>query len=98
MKYFDMDEKIINIANYILEKNTTIRATAQAFNIPKSTIHHHLSKKLKLIDYPLYIQVKNLMEKNFNNKHIHGGESTKQKYIKLKLNINKNDEMELFSF
>lgn len=95
MDNFDYDERILNLAHFILENQTTIRATANAFNIPKSTVHHNLSTKLKFIDYPLYQEVKKLLEENFNIKHIHGGESTRIKYKKLKELINKNDEIEI---
>ena len=78
------DNKILNLAHYILEHQTTIRATAKVFNIPKSTVHHDLSVKLKNINCCLYRQVKKLLRDNFNIKHIHGGESTKIKYEKLR--------------
>ncbi len=94
MKYNDLDERTIKLAYYILENHTTIRATAKAFNIPKSTVHNDLSKKLKYINYNLFLEVKKLMEENFSIKHIHGGESTKLKYEALKKEINKNDESE----
>ncbi len=90
----DFDSQIINLANYILENKTTIRATAKHFNIPKSTVHHYLSVKLKYINHSLFKKVKELLEQNFKIKHIHGGESTKNKYLKLKNLINKNDEIE----
>lgn len=90
----DNEIKIILMANYILNNNTTIRATAQYFNIPKSTVHHNLSIKLKYIDYPLYKQVKRHLEENFNTKHIHGGEATKLKYLKIKSEINIIDKLD----
>lgn len=95
MTYYYNEDKIINMANYILNNKTTIRATAKHFNTPKSTVHHDLSVKLKHIDIRLYLDVKELLEHNFEVKHIHGGESTKQKYEKLKQIINKNDELDL---
>ena len=49
-----------NMAFFILENKTTIRATAKYFNIPKSTVHHNLSTKLKFINYNLYKKVKKL--------------------------------------
>ena len=94
MRNLDNEIKIKTLALYILEHNTTIRATAKHFGIPKSTVHHDLSTKLKFIDYPLFQEVKKLLKNNFNIKHIHGGESTKIKYQKLKQLINKNDEYE----
>ena len=95
MTHFDIDEKVLQMANYILKHHTTIRATAKAFNTPKSTVHHDLSVKLKYINYPLFIEVKKLLEENFSVKHLHGGESTRIKYQKLKCEINKNDELDL---
>lgn len=94
MNYDDLDERTIMLANYILENRTTIRATAKVFNIPKSTVHHDLSTKLKYLNYSLYKEVKKLMDENFSIKHLHGGESTKQKYEALKKEINKNDVYE----
>ena len=94
MKYNDLDERTIKLAYYILENHITIRDTAKASNIPKSTVHNDLSKKLKYINYNLFLEVKKLMEENFSIKHIHGGESTKLKYEALKKEINKNDESE----
>lgn len=91
-------ERSVNLAYYILENQTTIRATAKAFNIPKSTVHHDLSTKLKFIDKNLYKKVKTLLQQNFAIKHIHGGESTKLKYKKLKEQININDEMEIINY
>ncbi len=91
---YDNNTKILTLAYYILENKTTIRATAKEFRIPKSTVHQMLSTKLKYINHNLYLQVKQLLENNFQIKHIHGGESTRIKYEKLKKIINKNDEME----
>ncbi len=91
MNYIDVDKRTIMLANYILDNRTTIRATAKVFGIPKSTVHHDLSTKLKYLNYSLYKDVKKLMDENFSIKHLHGGESTKQKYEALKKEINTND-------
>ena len=34
-----IEERAIEIANYIIENNTTVRQTAKAFGISKSTVH-----------------------------------------------------------
>ncbi len=94
MTFENLDERAMTLANYILDKHTTIRATAKIFNIPKSTVHHDLSVRLKYLDYRTYLEVKKLMDENFSIKHLHGGESTKLKYEALKKNINKNEEIE----
>lgn len=89
------DEQIVKYANYILENRSTIRATAKEFNLAKSTLHNYLSSKLKHINYGLYQQVQALMDENFSIKHIHGGESTKHKYAKLKSEVSKFEEAEI---
>lgn len=95
MNYIDLDERTLTLAYYILENNTTIRATAKEFGIPKSTVHHDLSTKLKYLNYPLYKEVKSHLENNFNIKHIHGGQSTKLKYESLKKFNDPYDETEI---
>ena len=60
----DYDTRPIELANYILENKTTIRATANVFGIPKSTVHHDLSVKLKYINYNLFLEVKKLDRKS----------------------------------
>lgn len=34
-----IEERAINIANYIIENNATVRQTARQFGISKSTVH-----------------------------------------------------------
>lgn len=98
MKNYNDDEIILKIANHILENKSTIRATSQVFRIPKSTIHNYLNSRLKYINYSIYLEVKKLLKENFEIKHIHGGESTKLKYQKLKSEIKINDEIDLACF
>ena len=69
-------------ARYILDNDSTIRKTAMYFHISKSTVHNDVSKKLKSENYLLYLEVKKVLTKNFNEKHIRGGYSTKLKYQK----------------
>ncbi|MGN0819366.1 MAG: sporulation transcriptional regulator SpoIIID [Christensenellaceae bacterium] len=74
------NSQIFDEAIYIITKQSTIRETAKAFAISKSTVHKHLSKDLKEIDDELYVKVKTLLDKNFQEKHIRGGLATKKKY------------------
>ena len=97
MNYDELDERTITLAYYILNNQTTIRATANKFGIPKSTVHHDLSVKLKYINYQLYLEVKKLLEDNFNVKHIHGGEATKHKYAQLKREVSPQEENEYYN-
>lgn len=79
-------ERVIDFASYIIDNNATIRQTAKVFGYSKSTVHNDIQKKLKKLDKQLFEKVKIILENNFSNKHIRGGESTKQKYLLLKNN------------
>lgn len=74
--------RIIDVANHINDTHDTIRKTAKLYGYSKSTIHHDVSIKLKNIDYALYQKTKKVLEENFIEKHIRGGEATKRKYLK----------------
>ncbi len=76
----DMERRALDLAVYIIENRTTIRATAKRFGISKSTVHKDLTQRLKHCDTDLYIQVKELLEVNKAERHIRGGLATKQKY------------------
>ena len=62
LRLADLMDNIIDI----LENKTTIRATAKKFGIPKSTVHHDLSTKLKYINYT------RLLEEQQNSRKMYG--------------------------
>ena len=76
-----IEERAVNIANYIIERNATVRQTAANFGISKSTVHKDLSVKLKYINKAQYDLVKEILELNKSERHIRGGEATKRKYL-----------------
>ena len=66
------------LGRYIIKNKTTIRDTARFFNMAKSTVHVYVSKKLKKENFFLYLKVKKILNKNFEEKHIRGGLATKK--------------------
>jgi putative DeoR family transcriptional regulator (stage III sporulation protein D) len=40
-----IEERAIGIANYIIEQNATVRQTAKAFGVSKSTVHADVTKR-----------------------------------------------------
>lgn len=72
--------RAIMLANYILTTGCTIRDAAKIFALSKSTVHNDVSNKLKKIDFSLYKKVNKILRKNFEEKHIRGGEATRKKY------------------
>ena len=80
----DISKRVLLFANHINNTHDTIRKTAKIFGYSKSTIHNDLSKKLKRIDPVLHEDIRVILEKNFSEKHLRGGEATKKKYLKKK--------------
>ncbi len=73
-------ERTLQVARYISGTQETIRQTAKVFNLSKSTVHNDLSKRLVVVDKEMYEQVKKILDKNFEEKHIRGGQATKNKF------------------
>lgn len=40
-----IEERVVEIANYIIENNTTVRQAAKHFGISKSTVHMVVTKQ-----------------------------------------------------
>lgn len=80
----DIRERTLLFGNHILKTNSTVRQTAFIFGTSKSTVHYDVSHRLKKYDFGLYLKVQKILEKNFAEKHIRGGNSTKNKYLKNK--------------
>ena len=76
--------RTIECATYMLQNQLTVRKTAKHFNLAKSTLHSDIHKHLPLLQPELYKQITTLMNLNYNQKHIRGGQSTKLKYSKNK--------------
>ncbi len=85
-----MNEKEIEyVANYILANSLTIRGAGKTFGVPKSTIHYNVTKKLVKINYNLYLKLHAYLQRNFEEKHLRGGNATKLKYQKMNKNNKK---------
>lgn len=68
------------LAEYIIDTGATVRAAAKVFKISKSTVHKDVTEKLKNISSSLYDEVRQVLEKNKEERHIRGGEATRRKY------------------
>lgn len=72
------------LARYIVLYGATVRTAAKYFGISKSTVHKEISTRLREINYGLYSEVREVLEKNKAERHLRGGEATKKRYEKLK--------------
>lgn len=75
-----IEQRVLDIARYIIESGATVRKTANVFKVSKSTVHKDVSERLEKIDFSAWEQVKNILDKNKAERHIRGGIATKMKY------------------
>ena len=75
-----IEERVIDLAGYIVEKKSTVRAAAKKFGISKSTVHKDVTERLEQIKPVLAEAVRTILEENKAERHIRGGQATKAKY------------------
>lgn len=73
-------ERAIDIANYIIENNATVRQTAKQFGISKSTVHKDVTERLMQVNPALAKEARKVLDVNKSERHIRGGMATKEKY------------------
>jgi len=76
----DIEQRVRDLAVYIIENNATVRSAAKKFGVSKSTVHKDLSERLERVSRPLYLQAKEVLETNKAERHIRGGLATRRKY------------------
>ena len=75
-----IEERVVDIANYVVTNKCTVREAGKAFCVSKSTAHKDLSERLPFINRALYDEVQNVLGNNWNERYIRGGMATKLKY------------------
>ena len=76
----NLEQRAEELALYLIENRTTVRAAAKQFGISKSTVHKDISERLPLYNRSLWLQVKALLDENKAQRHIRGGLATRRKY------------------
>lgn len=80
----DIDERVLEVATYFIENNSTVRETAKSCGVSKSTAHEYLRKRLKSISPLMYEEVSAILDRNASESAIRGGIATKEKYLLMK--------------
>lgn len=75
-----IENRVLSIAQYILETNATVRQAAQAFKISKSSVHKDITERIVELNPQLAQEVAHVLQKNKEERHIRGGLATKLKY------------------
>jgi putative DeoR family transcriptional regulator (stage III sporulation protein D) len=75
-----IEQRAVELAQYIIENKSTVRDTAKKFNISKSTVHKDVTERLVKINGKLAEQAKAVLMENKQERHIRGGYATREKY------------------
>ena len=75
-----IEDRVCDLAVYLLEHKATVRAAAAVFGVSKSTVHKDLTERLPRLNAALYRQVRELLDRNKAERHIRGGLATRRKY------------------
>lgn len=75
-------KRVIDVANYMLVSNATVRRSAEVFCVSKSTIHKDCTERLEQLDKSLAKRVRRVLDINWSEKHVRGGNALALKYSK----------------
>ena len=75
-----IEERVLELAHYIINTNSTVRSTAKKFRVSKSTVHKDVTERLLEINPGPASEVKEVLENNKAERHLRGGMATREKY------------------
>ncbi len=75
-----IEERVLEIARYVVENKCTVREAGKIFCVSKSTAHKDLSERLPVLDKNLYEEVSKVLDDNWSERYLRGGMATKKKY------------------
>ena len=75
-----LEKRACELAVYIIETGATVRSAAKEFHISKSTVHKDLQQRLSRYNPQLYAQVRLVLDRNKQERHIRGGMATRRKF------------------
>ena len=76
-----VEQRAIELAEYIINNKATVRSAAKQFGISKSTVHIDVSQRLRKLNPSMYNDVRKILDTNKAERHIRGGMATKQKFL-----------------
>ena len=79
-------ERVLAVADYIINHNATVRATAKHIGVSKSTVHKDVTVRLHDISLDKYYKANSVLQKNKAERHIRGGNATREKYLNMSHN------------
>ncbi len=81
---------IYEIAEYIIATECTVRKAARHFNVSRTTVHDLMVKRLPKESSLLANKVARILARNKAERHLRGGQATKEKWRKVHVQCNKD--------
>ena len=82
MMYIAADkERCVILGTYIVENRATVRRAAARYEISKSTVHKDVTETLRHVNPALWEAVAEVLAQNKNERHLRGGEATRQRHL-----------------
>ena len=77
-----IEQRAVEVAEYIVESKATVRQAAKRFGISKSTVHKDVTERLLQINPSLASEARKILDVNKSERHIRGGLATREKYLR----------------
>lgn len=78
-----IEERVLGVAEYIIENQATVRDAAKRFGVSKSTVHKDITERLAEFNQDMAVRVRRILDVNKQERHIRGGMATRKKYLDL---------------
>ena len=79
-----MNSRALECARYLVDNHATVRATGDALNVSKSVVHKDVTIRLERLNYPLYLDVRSVLDTNKVERALRGGLATRERYRAMK--------------
>lgn len=79
-----IERRVLMAAEHIALTGATVRRTARMLGVSKSTVHKDIQMRLGVLSPALFKEVSAVLAYNKAQRHIRGGEATKQRYARLR--------------
>lgn len=77
-------ERCETLAEYICNTKCTVRKAGRDFGVSKSTVHKDITERLRKINPALSREVGAILQNHKEERHIRGGNATREKYRRIK--------------
>ncbi len=77
-----IEKRVYEICDYIIGTGSTVRSAAKEFHISKSSVHKDVTERISELNPVIARCVKEVLDNNMAERHLRGGEATRQKYRK----------------